>query len=216
MICSIMLNFFFFSSRRRHTRCALVTGVQTCALPIFSWVLGVASGSWTWPTAIPAADAVGGRGDGHDPVANAQLVLLVRELLVRDHSSGIDLSPVVPDAWIGQGWELHDAPTLHGRLSFAVRWHGERPALLWDLDRDGADGPVRLTVPGLDPSWSSAAASGEALLAPVASPARAPRRGIAIPVSLEPTPRGWPSATPASPPRLCLQRKTPSSGYRCV
>src|SRR3546814_4727574 len=28
---------FFFSSRRRHTRCALVTGVQTCALPI-SWI----------------------------------------------------------------------------------------------------------------------------------------------------------------------------------
>src|SRR3546814_18570897 len=28
--------FFFFSSRRRHTRCALVTGVQTCALPIFT------------------------------------------------------------------------------------------------------------------------------------------------------------------------------------
>src|SRR3546814_10570937 len=27
---------FFFSSRRRHTRCALVTGVQTCALPITS------------------------------------------------------------------------------------------------------------------------------------------------------------------------------------
>src|SRR3546814_3598116 len=27
--------YFFFSSRRRHTRCALVTGVQTCALPIY-------------------------------------------------------------------------------------------------------------------------------------------------------------------------------------
>src|SRR3546814_15184935 len=26
---------FFFSSRRRHTICALVTGVQTCALPIY-------------------------------------------------------------------------------------------------------------------------------------------------------------------------------------
>src|SRR3546814_2530464 len=26
---------FFFSSRRRHTSCALVTGVQTCALPIY-------------------------------------------------------------------------------------------------------------------------------------------------------------------------------------
>src|SRR3546814_10549438 len=29
-----MFLWFFFSSRRRHTRCALVTGVQTCALPI--------------------------------------------------------------------------------------------------------------------------------------------------------------------------------------
>src|SRR3546814_4518802 len=33
MLCFVC---FFFSSRRRHTRCALVTGVQTCALPIFS------------------------------------------------------------------------------------------------------------------------------------------------------------------------------------
>src|SRR3546814_9291935 len=30
---------FFFSSRRRHTRCALVTGVQTCALPISGLVI---------------------------------------------------------------------------------------------------------------------------------------------------------------------------------
>src|SRR3546814_6404339 len=30
---------FFFSSRRRHTRCALVTGVQTCALPILVTML---------------------------------------------------------------------------------------------------------------------------------------------------------------------------------
>src|SRR3546814_17789758 len=29
------MRLFFFSSRRRHTRCALVTGVQTCALPIW-------------------------------------------------------------------------------------------------------------------------------------------------------------------------------------
>src|SRR3546814_3476782 len=37
VVCVSMLSMyfvFFFSSRRRHTRCALVTGVQTCALPI--------------------------------------------------------------------------------------------------------------------------------------------------------------------------------------
>src|SRR3546814_2657851 len=33
---------FFFSSRRRHTRCALVTGVQTCALPILLCLPGAA------------------------------------------------------------------------------------------------------------------------------------------------------------------------------
>src|SRR3546814_1947951 len=31
----IFVTYVFFSSRRRHTRCALVTGVQTCALPIY-------------------------------------------------------------------------------------------------------------------------------------------------------------------------------------
>src|SRR3546814_1946019 len=36
--------FFFFSSRRRHTICALVTGVQTCALPISLRVFGMTLG----------------------------------------------------------------------------------------------------------------------------------------------------------------------------
>src|SRR3546814_6833231 len=35
MVISVLVDCYcFFSSRRRHTRCALVTGVQTCALPI--------------------------------------------------------------------------------------------------------------------------------------------------------------------------------------
>src|SRR3546814_2599141 len=41
VLCFVLF-IFFFSSRRRHTRCALVTGVQTCALPISrysGWVL---------------------------------------------------------------------------------------------------------------------------------------------------------------------------------
>src|SRR3546814_11773220 len=51
----------FFSSRRRHTRCALVTGVQTCALPILVAVLQAAG--------VVAADrlqvGVGTAGDAH-------------------------------------------------------------------------------------------------------------------------------------------------------
>src|SRR3546814_7887261 len=47
--------FFFFSSRRRHTRCALVTGVQTCALPIYSVPsISRISALWICPHTTPS------------------------------------------------------------------------------------------------------------------------------------------------------------------
>src|SRR3546814_9578464 len=51
---------FFFSSRRRHTRCALVTGVQTCALPIYEDAIDLARRYLSylpsnWREAPPAA-----------------------------------------------------------------------------------------------------------------------------------------------------------------
>src|SRR3546814_20488841 len=36
VVCELGICAWFFASRSRHTRCALVTGVQTCALPILS------------------------------------------------------------------------------------------------------------------------------------------------------------------------------------
>src|SRR3546814_13223366 len=50
---------FFFSSRRRHTRCALVTGVQTCALPIFPAPRGPAP---RWAAPGPSGNARAGCG----------------------------------------------------------------------------------------------------------------------------------------------------------
>src|SRR3546814_1140874 len=41
LVLCFVVDLFFFSSRRRHTRCALVTGVQTCALPIFDAPIGI-------------------------------------------------------------------------------------------------------------------------------------------------------------------------------
>src|SRR3546814_596195 len=49
-----MLCFFFFSSRRRHTRCALVTGVQTCALPIWAIELPCLAADKAWKLNRPA------------------------------------------------------------------------------------------------------------------------------------------------------------------
>ena len=85
---------------------------------------------------------------------------------------------------------MHDLPTAFGRLSFAIRWHGERPALLWELEPHADVGPVRLTTPALDPRWSTTEPRGEALLAPVPVPERpSQRRGLTIPVTIEPVRR---------------------------
>src|SRR3546814_10756965 len=51
--------FFFFSSRRRHTRCALVTGVQTCALPICQPLLTAPVGVHDVHLVAPRSDPVG-------------------------------------------------------------------------------------------------------------------------------------------------------------
>src|SRR3546814_1355558 len=60
-VCDLVLCYVFFSSRRRHTRCALVTGVQTCALPISGFMD-------SWANAKLDTDASGsnkasGKGD---------------------------------------------------------------------------------------------------------------------------------------------------------
>jgi len=91
----------------------------------------------------------------------ALLLLGLRGLLAFDGVEGeVSLLAELPPGWLGQGIEVHDAPTRHGLVSYAVRWHGERPALLWE-----APPGVRLTAPGLDPDWSSDEPAGDALLA---------------------------------------------------
>jgi hypothetical protein len=91
----------------------------------------------------------------------ALLLLGLRGLLVFDGAGDeVTLLAELPPAWLGQGIEVHAAPTRYGPVSYAVRWHGERPALLWD-----APPGVRLTAPGLDPTWSSDEPAGDTLLA---------------------------------------------------
>ena len=65
----------------------------------------------------------------------------------------------LPPAWRGAAVDVHDAPTRAGLVSFALRWHGERPALLWEVPSG-----VVVSAPGLDADWSTTQPSGEALL----------------------------------------------------
>ena len=99
-----------------------------------------------------------------DRAPRAEL-LDIRDRLLRETDHGVAVCNVVPDDWLGQGIEVHDAPTRFGPVSFAVRWHGDRPALLWDAPEG-----IRITAPGLDATWSSDKPKGDALLSPVAPP----------------------------------------------
>jgi hypothetical protein len=66
----------------------------------------------------------------------------------------------IPEPWRGSGVEAHGLSAGSStRLSFAVRWHGERPAVLWEVDGES----VELSAPAVDPSWRTSQPSGEAL-----------------------------------------------------
>jgi hypothetical protein len=120
-------------------------------------------------------------GDGHHGWAAADFLTFVRRMLVREVGhDGLALCSMLPEAWLGQGVEVHDAPTHLGRLSFAVRWHGDRPALLWELTPHDGVTDAALTAPGLDPSWRGTGLRGEALLSPVAPPPVSPAAEAAV------------------------------------
>jgi len=95
------------------------------------------------------------------PAGGAGLLLAARALLADETEPGVvTVLRELPPAWRGQPVDARGVPTRAGRLSYAVRWHGSRPAFLWE-----APSGVRVRAPGLDPSWASTDPAGEALLA---------------------------------------------------
>jgi hypothetical protein len=90
----------------------------------------------------------------------ARFLLAVRDVLARERAGGVEILRGYPPEWLGQPVTVEGLPLRAGPLSFAVRWHGARPALLWDAPPD-----VQLHAPALDPAWSSTVSSGDALLA---------------------------------------------------
>nr|MDP9333914.1 hypothetical protein [Actinomycetota bacterium] len=92
--------------------------------------------------------------------SSGDVLVETRAAIVREEGRTIEILPGFRPAWLGQQLAAHDVPLRRGLCSFAVRWHGARPALLWDV-------PPGSTVraPELDPAWSSDEPVGETLLA---------------------------------------------------
>jgi hypothetical protein len=162
---------FFDGAGRSGLRPALTLDIAACELEAGdqrAWrrlrrILDAATPTFTWPEATHPRLGGGCGGEGHHGGAAVGFLGFIRQLLVRETpAGGLALATIFPAEWAGQPLEVHDAPTGHGRISYALRWHGERPALLWQCERSG----VNLTVPGLDRSFSTTEQSGEALLAP--------------------------------------------------
>ena len=75
----------------------------------------------------------------------------------------------IPSRWLGDNFEVHGIPTgPRSSVSFAVRWHGERPAALWE--QQGA--VCRLSAPSIDSEWSTDDRSGEVLWAAPPTPTK--------------------------------------------
>ncbi len=81
-----------------------------------------------------------------------------------DQRARISLLPTFPVKWRGQPLDVRRLVTGNGTVSFSVRWHGDRPAVLWECT-GGPEHVIEISFPGLDHHWSSSDRTGEALLA---------------------------------------------------
>lgn len=88
---------------------------------------------------------------------------VLKPLVDDSRRNGVELLCEIPPEWLRRPIDVRDFGTLWGCVSFSVRWHGRRPALLWE--RTGGPDQVELRCASLDPSWSSADRQGETLLA---------------------------------------------------
>ena len=92
-----------------------------------------------------------------DPPSGVRVVAWLESRLA---DGGLLLPDGFPNSWLGQSIDVHGVPTgATSSVSYAIRWHGERPAVLWEQTGD----PVELTAPFVAPEWSTVEASGEAL-----------------------------------------------------
>ena len=113
-----------------------------------------------------AAALRGSAAFGGDGLLGLEALL---DCLVAEASDHLVIAPALPREWIGPPVDVRSLVTRHGRLSFSVRWHGSRPALLWELvsEKGSAAGAARDGATlrcGLDPSWSAPGPAGEALM----------------------------------------------------
>jgi hypothetical protein len=102
----------------------------------------------------------------------AELRLALLDLQVCDGPGGPLLFTGWRPSWAGLDLECHGVVTAWGRVSAALRWHGRRPAVLWEVDPVlGAVGSAvpEVRAPSLDPSWRGEGWAGEALLAQLAA-----------------------------------------------
>jgi hypothetical protein len=122
----------------------------------------LASPTWVWPDVIHPHTLEGCGIEGHDVVMTALWVDLLLRILVDDRGSRLAFLTVLPAEWEGQPLEVHQAPTRYGPVSFALRWHGSQPVLLWQAP--GAPADLYVCAPGLDRHWSGRGAEGEVLV----------------------------------------------------
>ena len=154
------------------TRAIWATDTVVSGSPGDAWrtldtLLDAVSSTAAWPARFPTDLDAPPDGDNHSVATAAGVLSLALALLVHQDDDHLRLLPAVPTNWFGHPIEVQHVATLLGMVSYVVRWHENRPALLWEVTSTAATEAVGIEAPTLDDTWHTHERSGEALLGPV-------------------------------------------------
>jgi hypothetical protein len=101
------------------------------AWPLIYYLLKIATSTYTWPEAVHPLTGGGCMGDGHHGWAAAEIVLLVRNLLLFEEDDTLVLTPILPREWVWEGAriEVTRAPTYFGPVDFRIDVRGDEMEL---------------------------------------------------------------------------------------
>jgi GH15 family glucan-1,4-alpha-glucosidase len=119
---------------------------DTKAFNIIDWLTTNTTSTGAWPEALHPHSKGGCAGDGHDTLATAEFLILVRNMLVKEEGQSLHITPIFPKEWLNnkKPIQVKDLPSYFGKINFTMSFSENTVHL--DMNNEYSLQPTTLKV----------------------------------------------------------------------